>query len=226
MPPSDVLAALRKPFKAEEIGKLPKSTCKDCSDSRFKVCDKHQRVYNCPECHGSHSNATMHLDFVGHADLTARLLEVDPEWSWEPMGTEEHGLPIMDHNGNLWIRLTVGGVTRIGVGDGKNAKECIGDALRNAGMRFGIALDLWAKGDRSWAHAEDETPAATVPEQPPADLVVAALLDEIRSLAGSPAQQRMVASEWAETHGHPLRETTDIGSLELLRDELREKAKA
>src|SRR5690606_32615245 len=37
------------------------------------------------------------------------------------------------------------GVTRIGVGDGKSAKECIGDAIRNAAMRFGVALDLWAK---------------------------------------------------------------------------------
>jgi hypothetical protein len=37
------------------------------------------------------------------------------------------------------------GVTRIGVGDGKNAKERIGDAIRNAAMRFGVALDLWAK---------------------------------------------------------------------------------
>jgi hypothetical protein len=33
-------------------------------------------------------------------------------------------------------------------------KERIGDALRNAGMRFGAALDLWHKGD---LHA-DETP--------------------------------------------------------------------
>ena len=36
---------------------------------------------------------------------------------------------------------------RIGVGDGKSAKECIGDAIRNAAMRFGVALDLWAKDD-------------------------------------------------------------------------------
>jgi hypothetical protein len=48
-------------------------------------------------------------------------------------------------NGNLWIRLTICGVTRIGVGDGKSLKECIGDAIRNAAMRFGMALDLWAK---------------------------------------------------------------------------------
>jgi hypothetical protein len=45
--------------------------------------------------------------------------------------------------------LTIAGVTRLGYGhaDGKQGpdavKETIGDALRNAGMRFGVGLDLW-----------------------------------------------------------------------------------
>jgi len=34
-------------------------------------------------------------------------------------------------------------------------KEVIGDALRNAAMRFGCALDLWHKGD---LHIEEDTP--------------------------------------------------------------------
>lgn len=85
------------------------------------------------------------LDFVGHAAVVDRLLAVDPEWSWEPFAIGPDGLPALDRAGNLWIRLTVCGVTRIGVGDGKNAKEVISDALRNAAMRFGVALDLWAK---------------------------------------------------------------------------------
>lgn len=52
----------------------------------------------------------------------------------------------------MWIKLTVLGMTRLGYGDadGKTGpsamKERIGDALRNAGMRFGMALDLWHKG--------------------------------------------------------------------------------
>lgn len=88
------------------------------------------------------------LDYVGHAAVTDRLLSIDPEWSWEPMGVDPTtGLPVTDAKGNLWIKLTVCGVTRIGVGDGKSAKECIGDAIRNAAMRFGVALDLWAKED-------------------------------------------------------------------------------
>lgn len=87
------------------------------------------------------------LDYVGHAATTDRLLAVDSEWTWEPLGLDEHGLPAIDAAGNLWIRLTVCGVTRIGCGDGKSMKERIGDAIRNAAMRFGVALDLWAKED-------------------------------------------------------------------------------
>lgn len=115
------LEALRAPFPPEQIGRLPKGG--------------------------------VMLDYVGHAALTARLLDVDPEWSWEPLALDERGLPAFDKVGGLWIRLTVAGMTRLGYGDaagkqGANAvKEAIGDALRNAAMRFGAALDLWSKED-------------------------------------------------------------------------------
>lgn len=87
------------------------------------------------------------LDFVGHAAVTDRLLHVDPNWTWEPLGTDDNGLPVLDSENNLWIKLTISGVTRLGVGDGRNMKERIGDALRNAAMRFGVALDLWTKDE-------------------------------------------------------------------------------
>ncbi len=100
------------------------------------------------------------LDYVGHAALTDRLLEVDMMWSWEPMATNPQGLPLFDDQGGLWIRLTVCGMTRLGYGHADSAKkggdrikEIIGDALRNAAMRFGAALDLWHKGD---LHAEED----------------------------------------------------------------------
>lgn len=89
----------------------------------------------------------VNLKYVGHAAVTDRLLAVDPLWTWEPLATTEAGLPCLDNGGNLWIKLTVCGHTRIGVGDGKNAKECISDAIRNAAMRFGVALDLWGKDE-------------------------------------------------------------------------------
>ena len=98
-----------------------------------------------PESVGKLPKGGQMLDFVGHAAVTDRLLAVDPEWTWEPFALDANGLPSVTASGNLWIRLTVCGVTRIGVGDGKNAKECIGDAIRNAAMRFGVGLDLWAK---------------------------------------------------------------------------------
>jgi hypothetical protein len=116
-------AALRAPFPAEAVGKLPKGG--------------------------------VLLDYVGHAAVTDRLLQIDPEWSWEPFAVDANGLPLPDSAGNLWIRLTVCGVTRIGVGDGTSAKVAIGDALRNAAMRFGVALDLWAKEDLQSMHRED-----------------------------------------------------------------------
>lgn len=91
------------------------------------------------------------LDYVSHAWVTDRLLEVDPEWTWEPAGFDANGLPAFDENGGLWIKLTVCGVTRYGYGEPQGRdkfdmkKGAIGNALRNASMRFGVALDLWAK---------------------------------------------------------------------------------
>ncbi len=137
------LGKLREPFPAEMIEKLPKP--------RFKNAWEGKRGSNCPECHGYHVlDDCIHLDYVGHANTTNRLLEADPFWTWEPMAYTEAGTPLFS-DGGLWIRLTVCGVERIGYGDGKTVKEVIGDAIRNAGMRFGVALNLWAKVD---LHAE------------------------------------------------------------------------
>lgn len=145
------LALLREPFPANQISKLPKPFKKDSPKGK------------CAECGGYHGLPAMHLPYVGHAALTDRLLDCDPEWNWEPAGYTPNGLPVME-GGGMWIKLTVCGVTRFGYGnaDGKQGgdaiKEIIGDALRNAAMRFGAALDLWHKGD---LHGDDE-PAPTV----------------------------------------------------------------
>jgi hypothetical protein len=160
---TDALLKLLEPFPAEQVGKLPRVTCKDCSD--YKVnCSKHQRA-KCDVCGGFVSTKHIHLDYVGHADVTRRLLETDPAWDWEPLAEDENGLPIFDTDAKdnpvgLWIKLTVLGVTRRGYGScpsGQNdaVKVLIGDALRNAAMRFGVALDLWAKGDRADPSAEN-----------------------------------------------------------------------
>lgn len=141
------LKLLRTEFKPNQISKLPKPYSKDSPKG------------NCKVCGGYHGLPANHLDYVGHAALTDRLLDVDPEWNWEPMALDAKGLPVLDQDGGMWIKLTVCGITRIGYGDaqgktGANAtKERIGDALRNAAMRFGAALDLWHKGE---LHADTE----------------------------------------------------------------------
>lgn len=153
------LAKLRVPFPKEHVQALPKLWCKRCSDSRTKVCEDHRKA-KCDSCGNYITTAHVDLDYVGHAELTNRLLEADPLWSWEPLAFDQRGLPAFDENGGLWIRLTVCGHTRLGYGDsqgkrGPNAvKEAIGDALRNAAMRFGAALDLWAKSDLREAQTE------------------------------------------------------------------------
>lgn len=135
------LALLREPFPPHQIGKLPKPYKKDSERGQ------------CDVCGGYHGLPAAHLDYVGHAAITDRLLDADPAWAWEPLSLDQNGLPALDNNGGLWIRLTVNGVTRLGYGDaqgktgGDAMKERIGDALRNAAMRFGVALELWHKGD-------------------------------------------------------------------------------
>lgn len=149
------LKKLRSPFPANQISKLPKPT-KAQTDA---VKENFKNGIRCNLCGGWHHKDVVHLDYVGHAALTDRLLDVDPLWSWEPVAFDSNGLPAIDKDGGLWIRLTVCGVTRIGYGDaqgkqgGDAMKERIGDALRNAAMRFGAALDLWHKGD---LHGDDD----------------------------------------------------------------------
>lgn len=173
-PDLELLAKLREELPANLISKLPggiQSAQKD-------------RKSHCDVCGGYHGPAAFHLDYAGHAAITDRLLDIDPLWQWEPMGYDERGLPIYetDPTGKpigMWIRLTVGGVTRLGFGDavGKQwgptaIKEVIGDALRNAAMRFGVGLQLWHKGDLDAAAGEaDETYEGPLSGQECADAI-------------------------------------------------------
>jgi hypothetical protein len=146
------LDLLREPFISNQIGKLPKPTKAQTDEVKADF----TKGVRCQICGGWHHPKVVHLDYVGHAALTDRLLDADPNWFWEPIAFDQGGLPAFDNTGGLWIKLTVCGVTRLGYGNaplsnfkeiGSREKECIGDALRNAAMRFGAALDLWHKGD-------------------------------------------------------------------------------
>jgi len=157
----EVARLLREPFLPELVGKLPRVWCARCRESRGKVCDSHQKV-RCSGCNNNITSAHLHLDYVGHAETTDRFLQADPQWTWEPVASAPDGLPLLDPHGGLWIRLTIAGVTRLGYGhaDGKTGpdavKEAIGDALRNAGMRFGVALDLWGATFKDPEHHDPE----------------------------------------------------------------------
>lgn len=92
------------------------------------------------------------LDFVGHADITKILIEIDPLWWWEPVGWNNGRPDIQVVNGMavMWGHLYVHGKAMLGVGTVKHDKpdldkELVGDFLRNAAMRFGICLSLWTK---------------------------------------------------------------------------------
>lgn len=169
--PATGLALLREPFTANQISKLPKPTRKQTDDvkANFKL------GIRCDLCGAWHHKDVVHLDYVGHAALTDRLLDCDEEWNWEPVAVDERGQPALDGTGGMWIKLTVCGVTRLGYGDadgktgGNAVKERIGDALRNAAMRFGAALDLWHKGDLHAIDAQDAEdavkPRTVTPDQ-------------------------------------------------------------
>ena len=95
------------------------------------------------------------LDFVGHADITRILIEIDPHWSIEPVAYDEAGLPAAKKIGNMiqaGLRMTLLGQTRYCVGSVEErksdiGKELVSDAIRNGAMRFGISLSLWTKAE-------------------------------------------------------------------------------
>lgn len=106
------------------------------------------------------------LSFVGHADITKMLIEVDSEWTWEPVAFDVDGLPAYRvENGMAHMAgwLTVQGVRRLGIGSVVHnkpdlLKELVSDFIRNSAMRFGICLSLWTK--QEW---DDHAPVVATP---------------------------------------------------------------
>jgi len=105
------------------------------------------------------------LDFVGHADVTKMLIEIDSEWTWEPVAFDVNGLPAYRvENGMAHMAgwMTIHGVRRLGIGSVQASKpdllkELASDFIRNAAMRFGVCLALWTK--QEWE--SDDAPAKT-----------------------------------------------------------------
>jgi hypothetical protein len=125
-----------------------------------------------PKIVGKLPKGGMQLDFVGHADVTKMLIEIDPEWTWEPTAFDANGLPAYRvENGMAHMAgwLTILGVRRLGIGSVMHnkpdlLKELISDFIRNASMRFGVCLSLWTK--QEWDDVS-HTPTASTPKPAP-----------------------------------------------------------
>lgn len=164
----EMSAVLMRDFSDEQLGYKPVTWCKACTDAvrsrQGKSCQNHRDSF-CQKCKTTITQAHNCLTFVGHADARARLCEADPEWTWEPFEFPGTGaLIVVDGSPvGLWIKLTIGGVSKPGFGSVEKGKaeamkELIGDALRNAALSFGVAWKLWAKGERTDAN-QGEGPA-------------------------------------------------------------------
>ena len=107
------------------------------------------------------------LDFVGHADVTKMLIEIDSTWTWEPVAFDNDGLPAYRvENGMAHMAgwLTVHGVRRLGIGSVQASKpdllkELASDFIRNSAMRFGVCLSLWTKQEWDDVSYTSSTPA-------------------------------------------------------------------
>ena len=141
---------LRAKFPPEQIGKLPKPTKKENPKG------------NCQVCGGYHGLPAIHLDFVGHAHVTERIISVDPDYEFGPV-LDINKRPIKSEDGSVLYFLTILGSTKYEWGDGPNMKEISSDAIRRCAMRFGIALDLWAKEPLAHEDSEPESAARSAP---------------------------------------------------------------
>ena len=100
-------AKLREPFNPAEVGLRPQVWCPKCRDGqkdppagggRSRCCGMtadqsgsggvdHVKK-KCKDCGQSITHAHLHLSYVGHAHITERLLDTDPQWYWRPMGRD------------------------------------------------------------------------------------------------------------------------------------------
>lgn len=120
-----------------------------------------------PKIVGKLPRGNIQLDYVGHAEITKILIEIDPLWDWKPLKIDDDGLPsyrVENGMAHMAGAMTLLGHTRLAVGSAPHnkqdlLKELISDFIRNAAMRFGIALSLWSKEE--WS--DDPKPAAKKP---------------------------------------------------------------
>lgn len=103
------------------------------------------------------------LDYVGHAAVSQRLNDVVPGWTYS---ITERFL----WENECWVEgiMVIDGISRVEYGDGKNPKDAVGNFIRRAAMRFGVALDLWSRQEllSEGATAPQEPAAAPATQRP------------------------------------------------------------
>jgi len=133
-----------------------------------------------PKIVGKLPRGNIKLDYVGHAEITRILTEIDPLWEWKPLKIDDDGLPayrVENGMAHMAGAMTLLGHTRLAIGSAPHnkqdlLKELVSDFIRNGAMRFGVALSLWSKEE--WADDSAPAPkkkaAAKKPEPEPAPI--------------------------------------------------------
>lgn len=184
------------------LAKLPKPTKRDNEKGTCNVCG------------GWHGLPAIHLDYMGHAEVTLALIDADPLWEMHFV-SDELGLPVITKENNrlvMWGSLTVCGVSRPCVGTcdltkPEPEKELIGDLLRNGAMRFGIGTKLWSKATDADATGSGGAGGYDKPRarrsDPPAKSAGALMFERLTRL--TPEEQAMLRA-LAKEYGHKLSE--------------------
>lgn len=190
---------------------------------------------NCRECGNYHEIPAIHLDYMGHADVTLALISSDPFWTWEPIAFTAEGLPHIRQVGDrfvLWGRLTVHGLSRLAVGTCSTdksdpEKELIGDLLRNGAMRFGIGTSLWSKAEGDDDHAPKETSKTPNTDKPtrtsPTDDYIDSSMLKYRANALNAEQKKQLLAAWPPKLSKPIPDRippTVAAALETVLDEI------
>lgn len=181
-----------------------------------------------PKIVGKLPRGGQQLDFVGHADVTKMLLEIDEFWTWEPVAFDADGLPAYRvENGMAHMAgwLTIHGVRRLGIGSVMHnkqdlLKELASDFIRNAAMRFGICLSLWTKQEWEDIPTKVLTPKveAPTPETP-------LKKTQLTQFVTACAKADLNAEDVAKAAGVDLMKAT-VSDLDKLRATFREMTKA
>jgi hypothetical protein len=170
-------------FPAEHVGHRPEIWCADCKAGQWACVDGHL-VERCSVCHQDVTTAHVHVSYIPHARVRERLDDVDRDWSWEPMARDEFGRPAMD-GGSLWIHLTVGGKTVIGVGDapgevaGRGRRQAVSSAIKNAAEALGVGRYLRMQEPEQPPVQPKQLPARPVEDKPKdAAALIERIIDE------------------------------------------------